>query len=245
MPNSIIQKGRDNQMDNIVLVTFKQEQPLNAVVERFRGQPVTDEYTVLQASVLRKLSGRIVREQDYRFAEDADTRHLTNDLIDSVVSVMSGPIGSLIGGYRGPLTDAARNAKEIVEEFGLLETIASKLNENEWALLALVREHNEISLSSRLNALGASAVVRKDAALVAYEVMNARAIRSEWEERGGALDVDSADDALKESIREELRERARRGSFEQEETVRESLRGDFDYLQNKFSGSRSSSPRNP
>lgn len=230
-------------MDNLVLITFKQEKSLNAVVERFREHPATDEYLVLQASVLRKLSGRIIREQDYRFEEEADARHLANDLIDSVVSVISGPIGSLIGGYRGPLTDAERNAKEIVEEYGLLEAIASKLNENEWALLALVREPNEISLSSRLNGLGASAVVRKDAALVAYEVMNARAIRSEWEERNGALDIASADDALKESIREELRERSRRESFEQEEAVRESLRGDFEYLQNQRSGGRPANPK--
>lgn len=233
-------------MDNLVLITFKQEKSLNAVVERFREHPATDEYLVLQASALRKLSGRIIREQDYRFAEEqADTRHLTHDLIDSVVSVMSGPIGSLIGGYHGPLADAERNAKEIVEEYGLLEAIASKLNENEWALLALVREPNEISLSHRLNALGASAVVRKDAALVAYEVMNARAIRSEWEERSGALDIASADDALKESIREELRERARRQSFDQEEAVRERLRGDFDSLPRKGAGSRPTSPNNP
>lgn len=233
------------QVDNIVFITFKQEQSLNTVIDRFREHPVTDEYTVLQAAVLRKISGRIIRERDYRFAEEEpDARHLTNDLIDSIVSVLSGPIGSLIGGYNGPLMDAGRNAKDIVEQSGMLEAIASKLNEDEWSLLALVREHNEISLSSRMNALGASAAVRKDAALVAYEVMNARELRSEWEERNGAFDVSSTDDALKESIRDELRERARRNSFEQEQAVRDRLRGDFDYLQRKLSDSGQTGPKN-
>ncbi|MEJ8302960.1 hypothetical protein [Saccharibacillus sacchari] len=221
-------------MDNIVFITFKQERPLLAVLDRFKEKPVTDEYSVMQAAVLRKLSGKIIRERSYNFGEDeTGTRHLTNDLIDSVVSVLSGPIGSLIGGYTGPLLDADFNARQIVEDSGMLEAIAAKLNENEWALLALVREHNEISLSSRLNTLGASAAVRKDAALVAYEVMNARAVRSEWEERNGAFDAEAADDALKESIRTELRERAKRNSFEQEQSIRERLSGDFDYLQNK------------
>ncbi|OWA35433.1 hypothetical protein B9G55_12385 [Saccharibacillus sp. O16] len=233
-------------MDNIVFMTFKQEKSLDHVIERFQQHPITDEYLVLQAAVLRKLSGRIVRERDYRFAEDQpDMRHLTNDLIDSIMSVMSGPIGSLIGGYNGPLMDAERNIKDIVEESGMLEAIASKLNEQEWALLALVREHNEISLSSRSNALGASAVVRKDAARVAYEVMNARELRSEWEERNGAFDVEASDDALKESIREELRERARRHSFEQEEAIRERLRGDFDYLQGRASTHETNEPKRP
>ncbi|GGH82856.1 hypothetical protein [Saccharibacillus endophyticus] len=221
-------------MDNIVFITFKQEKPLMDVLDRFKENPITDEYSVMQAAVLRKMSGKIVRERSFDFGEDeAGTRHLTNDLIDSIVSVMSGPIGSLIGGYTGPLLDAELNARQIVEDSGMLEAIAAKLNENEWALLALVREHNEISLSSRLNTLGASAAVRKDAALVAYEVMNARAIRSEWEERNGAFDIEAADDALKESIRAELRERAKRNSFEQEQSIRDLLNGDFDYLQNK------------
>ncbi len=232
-------------MDHIVFTTFKQEEPLAAVLERFREHPVTDDYSVLQAAVLRKTSGRIGRERDERFAEDeTGPDHLTNDLIDSIVSVMGGPIGTLIGGYAGPLLDADLNAARIVDEFGMLGAIAAKLNENEWSLLALVREHNEISLSSRLNALGASAVVRKDAALVAYEVMNAQAIRSEWEERHGAFETESADDALRESIRSELRERANRGSFEEEQSVCDRLRGDFDYLQSKVD-SRQTRPGRP
>jgi len=232
-------------MDNIVFITFKQEQPLEAVLGRFRTHPVTDEYSVLQAVILRKLSGKIVSEREFRFTGDEeDTHHLTNDLIDSIVSVMSGPVGSLIGGYTGPLLDAELNANRIVEESGMLGAIAAKLNENEWALLALVREHNEISLSSRLNALGASAAVRKDAALVAYEVMNAREIGSEWEERFEALASGTADDALKESLRSELQERANRGSFEQEQSVRDRLRGDFDYLHGRV-GMRSNAGASP
>ncbi|NGZ77309.1 hypothetical protein [Saccharibacillus alkalitolerans] len=221
-------------MDNIVFMTFKQEHLLSTALDRLKDRPVTEEYAVLQAAALRKASGRIAAERDYRFSGDEeDARHLTNDLIDSLVSVLSGPIGSLIGGYTGPLLDAGLNAKQIVEESGMIEAIAAKLNEDEWALLALAREHNEISLSSRLNALGASAVVRKDAALVAYEIMNAREVQEEWEERYGTLDIASADDALKESIRGELRERANRNSFEQEQAVRDSLQGDFEYLRNK------------
>ncbi|GGO00815.1 hypothetical protein [Saccharibacillus kuerlensis] len=224
-------------MDNIIFITFKQEEELNTVLESLREHPVTEEYSVLQASVLRKLSGKTVCEREEHFAEDGtDTRHLTNDLIDSIVSVMSGPVGSLIGGYTGPLLDADHNAKQIVEDSGMLEAIAAKLNENEWGLLVLARENNEISLSSRFNSLGASAVVRKDAALVAYEVMNAQELRSEWEERHGVLDANSADDAMKESIREELRERANRNSFEQEQSVRLMLQGDFEYLHNKVKG---------
>lgn len=225
-------------MDHIVFTTFKQEESLNSALDRFREHPVTDEYSVLQAAVLRKVSGKIIQDQDYRFAEEEDGHYLTNDLVDSIVSVMSGPIGSLIGGYTGPLMDADLNAKQIVEESGMLGAIAAKLNENEHSLLVLVREHNEISLSSQLNSLGASAVVRKDAALVAYEVMNARDIRSDWEERHGAFDIESADDALKESIRGELQDRANHSSFEQEQSVRDQLRGDFEYLQHK-AGKRS------
>ncbi|MDO3411661.1 hypothetical protein QWJ34_18000 [Saccharibacillus sp. CPCC 101409] len=222
-------------MDNIVFITFKQQEPLDAVVERFRERPVTDEYSVLQAAVLRRLSGEIVPEQDIRFTGD-DTGHLTYDLIDSVVRVVAGPIGRIIGGYAGALLDADLNANRIVEESGILEAIAAKLNDNEWALLALVREHSEISLSSRLNSLGASAAVRKDAALVAYEVMNADEILAGWEEKLGPLHAVTPNDSIREKVRAELRERANRDSFEQEESVRERLRGDFEYLHSRVKG---------
>ncbi|MCQ4087608.1 hypothetical protein [Saccharibacillus sp. JS10] len=219
-------------MDNIILVTFKQEESLLRVVDEFSQTPSSENYSVMQAAILRKSSGNIIRERNLLFNEELGAKHLTDNLIDSMISVMSGPIGSIIGGYTAPLLDAELNARQIVEEAGMLEAIGAKLNESEWAMILLVREHNEISLSSHLNRMGASAVVRKDAALVAYEVMNARAIRSEWEERSGAFPAES-DEAFKDSIRNELRERNQRNSYEHEQSLRERLDSDFAHIEPK------------
>ena len=203
---------------NVVVGIFEVESEAYQALTELRQNP-GDEMSYLSAAALVKKENGALNMLD-----GFDTGATTGDdvaiggLVGALFGVLGGPIGVLLGGSYGMLIGSAVDAGDALMNASLLEQIASKMEDNEIALIGLAFEENEAVLDQKLGKFK-TIVVRFDAATVAAEVEEAQSMANE----------------MARQARLELRNEKKAARKEKHEEKKAKLAADWEGLKAKFS----------
>lgn len=164
-------------MNNVVTVVFAVESEAYKAFTEIRQMPVGAGYNVVEAALIK-------RERDGVHLVDAfDAEGVTaNDtttgmLVGALVGILAGPLGILLGAGIGALAGSTLDASDADTNRSALEITASKLNEGDIAIVALVREDGS-AFDYALSSYDAS-VVRESARDVSDEIEQARKLQDD------------------------------------------------------------------
>lgn len=127
-------------MENVVTVIFEVESEAYKAFSELRSKPFGEGYAVAEASLLKHEGDSI------KIAEAFDAAGVTADdtamgmVVGSIVGILGGPLGVLLGAGTGALIGNAYDAADTVDSVSMLEVTATKLYEDEVAIVALVQE---------------------------------------------------------------------------------------------------------
>ena len=163
---------------NIVVSIFEVESEAYQAFTQIRQYPGDDRSYISAAALVKKENG-VIHTLD---AFDSGI-HTTDDtavggLVGALFGVLGGPIGILLGGSYGMLIGSVLDADDAVSGASMLEQIATKLENDDVAIIALAYEEDEAILDQRLAGFK-TIIARFDAAVVAAEVEEAQMMADE------------------------------------------------------------------
>ncbi len=164
--------------ENILTALFEVESEGYQAFTELKGQLVTDAYTVLQGALVKKDGNAISAIDTLTSGVDSTDDTFSGGLIGSLIGILAGPFGVLLGGVTGQLLGGVKDASDMDYNDTLLETVGEKLADGETAILLLVQEENERALDALFGKFKGS-VLRHDAAVVQDEVEQAERLEKE------------------------------------------------------------------
>ncbi len=148
---------------------------------QLKGCMVTDDYTILQGSLLKKTGNTLNTVDVFNSGLDSTDDSVTGTLIGSLVGILGGPLGILLGGMTGNLIGSAKDAGDVEDNQTLLETVGEKLLDGEVAIVLLAQEQTPENLDGIFGRFDTT-VIRRDAADVEDEVEEAERLEKEMAE---------------------------------------------------------------
>ena len=204
-------------MEKIISVIFKVESEGYQAITELKRAPITNDYTVSQAVLVKKENGVIRTLDTFDTGLETSNDTATGSLIGSLLGILGGPLGVLLGGSIGILAGGAIDAGDAAHNASLIELVTEQLVDGEVVLIALEQESVE-GAARRALAKFDTSIVEEDAAEVAEEVK-------------------AAQDAQREMAREaraKLREAKKAERKQKVEENRAKIKADFDTFKAKF-----------
>lgn len=202
---------------NIIVSIFEVESEAYQALTQLKQYP-GDERSYLSAAALVKKENGVMRTLD-----GFDTGMNTADdmavggLVGALFGILGGPIGILLGGSYGMLIGSAFDTDDALMNASMLEQIARKMVDGEVAIIGLAFEEEEEILDQKLSRFNTT-IARFDAAAVALEVEDARALEAE----------------MARQARQELREEKKAERKEKREEKKAKLSADWEGFKAKF-----------
>ncbi len=207
-----------HSMEKIVLAVFKVESEGYQALTELRKAPVTNDYVVSQAALVKKDAGRIVTLDTFDTGVETSDDMAAGGLIGSLVGILGGPLGVLLGGGLGMLTGSALDTEDAIHNASLIEKVTEQLVDGEVVLIALEPESVEGAARQALSKFDVS-IVEEDAAEVEEEIEEA--VRAQKE--------------MEREARAKLREAKKADRKQKIEENRAKLKADFEAFKAKFS----------
>lgn len=204
-------------MEKIISVIFKVESEGYQAITELKKAPITDNYTVTQAVLVRKESSSIKILDSFDTGVETRNDTAIGGLIGGFVGILGGPLGMLLGGSFGALSGSVIDMDDAARNVSLIEMVTQQLVEGEVVLIALEQEAEEGAAQKMLSKFDVS-IVEEDAAEVAEEVERAIEAQKEMERQ--------AREKLREAKKEERRQKV--------EEHRAKLSADFEAFKAKF-----------
>ena len=127
-------------MENVVTAIFEVESEAYKAFTELRNKPFGEGYTVAEASLLKREGDNIVIAEAFDAAGVTSDDTATGMIVGSLVGILGGPLGVLLGAGTGALVGGTYDSIDAADSASMLEVTASKLYENEVAIVALVQE---------------------------------------------------------------------------------------------------------
>lgn len=164
--------------ENIVVAVFNDDSKAYQVLSEAKSK-VHEAYQILDAAVIQKENDKIVFKDGFSPPTEADTSVLESGLIGSVIGILGGPIGILLGGGIGSMIGASKVADRHNEGFSLIERTVAGLNNGETAFVVNINEQSDNAFDNFLQQYDPKFVYRKGASLVKQEMSKAREMEEE------------------------------------------------------------------
>jgi uncharacterized membrane protein len=204
-------------MEKIISVIFKVESEGYQAITELKKTPVTEDYTVSQAALVKKENGQIKILDFFDTGIETVNDTAIGGLIGGFLGILGGPIGMLLGGSLGALTGSVLDTGDAFHNASLIEMVTQQLVDGEVVLIALEQEAEECAVQKMLSRFDVS-IVEEDAAEVAEEIERAATAQKEMERQA----------------REQLRD-AKKAEFRQKvEEHRAKLSDEFEAFKAKF-----------
>lgn len=165
-------------MYNIVAALFEVESEGYQALTTLSRTPIMDETTILQMALVKRENGFL------KICDSFDSGiHTTNDtliggLVGSVIGILGGPIGVLLMGSYGALAGSMVDSADAAGSASVIEKVAEKLQEGDFAMIALVDEADESVLDKALE--NYKVIIARFVAIdIADEVEEAQKIQKE------------------------------------------------------------------
>ena len=153
-------------MENVVMITFDVEAQAYQAFSQLKNDSVNSAYTILQMAVIKNGDGKIVPVDGFDSGIDS-----TDDTW-TVVGILGGPLGVLLGASIGLLTGSIMDANDADDNSSLILYGSQALGEGKTAIVALVQESDEKAFDLRLADYRCT-ITRWDAGEIADEVEQA------------------------------------------------------------------------
>ncbi len=202
--------------EKIITSVFNVESEAYQALSEIRRDAVNDRYIVSQIALVKNENGRIVTKEWFDTGVESRNDASMGGMIGSLVGIIGGPIGMLLGGSMGYLAGSAKDADDVEDNVSMIERVSNQIVDGETALISLVQEVTEGSYESRLGQWQTSVVV-EDAAEVAAEIEKAENLQREMER----------------NARKQMREEKVQAGKEKLEETRNKIKAQFEELINK------------
>lgn len=167
-------------MEKIISVIFKVESEGYQAITELKKVPITDNYAVMQAALVKKENGSVKILDGFDTGIETANDTAIGGLIGGFVGILGGPLGVLLGGSLGALTGSVIDTDDAVHNASLIEMVSQQLVDGEVVLIALEQEAEEGDAQKMLSKFDVS-IVEEDAAEVAEEVEQAIEAQKEME----------------------------------------------------------------
>ncbi len=204
-------------MENVLTILFNVESEGYQAYMGIKKQPIMPQYTVLQGALVKKNGNIISTIDSFTSGMDSSDDALAGGLIGGLIGILGGPLGILLGGMTGHLIGSAKDIDDVDRNNTMLETVGSKLEDGEVAILLLAQEETDHALDFRFDKFQTT-ILRRDATLVQDEVEEAMRVEKEL-----------ADEARRKMHAERSAERKQKMEAE-----RAKLKANFEALKTKF-----------
>ncbi len=202
--------------EKIITSVFNVESEAYQALSEIKKEAVNDRYVVSQIALVKNEGGRIVTKEWFDTGVESRNDAPMGGLIGSLVGIIGGPIGMLLGGGMGYLAGSAKDADDVAGNVSMIERVSNQIVDGETALISLVQEMTEGSYEARLYQWQTSVVV-EDAAEVAAEIERAENLQREMEK----------------NARKQMRDEKIQAGKEKLEEQRNKIKAHFDELINK------------
>lgn len=206
-------------MENVIISYFKVEsEAYQALSDLKKASVFREELTISQVALLKKTNDRIVNEDGF------DTGVRTKDdiwkggLIGSLVGILGGPIGMLLGFGIGSLVGLAKDSEEALEESNLISGITSRMKEGDVAIVVIAQELSPKPYDLILENFDAE-TMRYRASSIQEEVEHAQAV----------------EEKLREQAKKEIRQERSEQRKEKVEAYRSKFKEEFAELKQRLS----------
>ena len=169
---SVLITRKGVNMENVVTAIFEVESAAYQAFTGIRQNPDGKGYTVAEAALIKR------GDDGIKLLDSFDAGIYTTDdtamgmLVGSIVGILGGPPGVLLGASTGALMGSVYDTSDAVTSASLIEITADKLYEGEVAIVALVVEDEEPAFDAAFEKFNAT-IMRRDALVVADEVNRA------------------------------------------------------------------------
>ena len=205
-------------MESIISAVFKVESEGYQMLTELRNQPVTEDYLVSQAVLVKKEDGKLTMLDAFDTGKETRNDTAIGGLVGALIGILGGPIGVLLGGGMGLLVGGTKDTSDAVKNASMMEKVTEQFSDGDVVLVALAQEENPGFLELKFNKFETS-VIKEDAAEVADEVLRAQELQREMEIE----------------TKKRLREEKRADRQKSVEERRFKLKDEFDALKKKFS----------
>lgn len=206
-------------MENVVTTLFGVESEAYQAFSELRVAPSGPGYALAEAALVKNDGGRVVLLDAIGVVEDQTNDTAWGIVIGSIVGILGGPIGVLLGAGAGGLIGNAIDTDDAIDSASALEVIAGKIYEGEIAIVALVQEE-EPAFDAAYSKYGDTVIIRQDASVVAAEAERAREVEAQ----------------IAREAREELREEKKADRKERREEKKAAVKARVDSVVDQIGG---------
>lgn len=204
-------------MENIVLAVFNVESEAFQAMTELRQEPIRVGSVVSQAILVTNQNDRIKVEDTFDTGVETRDDTVRGTWIGALVGIIGGPLGILLGLSTGGLIGYSIDLSDFKKNIKLMNNIAEKLGDSQYAIIALAQESEVDAINSKLTKFDVQ-IERFDAAEVRQEV-------KQVEEFQESLEKDAKKKASEER-KEEFKDKL--------EDIREDIKEQFQKLKDRF-----------
>ena len=206
-------------MENVIISYFKVEsEAYQALSDLKKARVFREELTISQVALFKKTNDRIVNEDGFDTGVRTEDDIWKGGLIGSLVGILGGPIGMLLGFGIGSLVGLAKDSEEALEESNLISGITSRMKEGDVAIVVIAQELSPKPYDLILENFDAE-TMRYRASSIQEEVEHAQAV----------------EEKLREQAKKEIRQERSEQRKEKVEAYRSKFKEEFAELKQRLS----------
>lgn len=205
-------------VENVITVTFDVESEAYQAINGLKRDFSNNDYIISHVSLVKNANGHIAAYDSFDSGVDTLDDRARGGIVGSLVGILGGPIGVILGGSWGALIGSAVDAGDATRNVSLLEKVSEAIPEGKTALLILAQENEADSINRKFADYEVS-ILRQDAAEVALEVEEAAKLAAEMEKE----------------TRKRLREEKKADHKQKVQDKKDAIRAKFDAFKEKHS----------
>ena len=148
-----LKKYYDKKVDeNLLIVNYKTQSDAYQAFSELKQDFVDDYYFISQGVLIKKEDGEYVIKDEIDRPEKAVNDTLKGGLIGSLVGLLAGPWGSLIGGEGGAVLGELKDTGDVLSQFSMLDYVYEHIKEGETVVALLADEKGNDALNKKLTA---------------------------------------------------------------------------------------------
>ncbi len=166
--------------ENVLITYFDIESEGYQAFTDIRHNTFSNEKSTLieQALLIKRENGTIIAKDVFHNGESKNEGIIMGTIVGSLLGVLAGPLGVLLGMGVGATLGSLTATDDMEENAGLLNSVTSRLQDNDVAILAVVQEENEALLDDFF-AKFKTTIVRYDAHVIEEEIEYAEVLQKE------------------------------------------------------------------
>ena len=203
-------------LDHVITVTFDVESEAYQAINGLKRDFSNNDYILSHVSLVKNTHGHFDSFDSFDSGVDTLDDRARGGIIGSLVGILGGPIGVILGGSWGALIGSTVDAGDAARNISLLEMVSKAIPEGKTALLILAQEETDDSINRKFSDYKVD-ILRQDAAEVAQEVEEAIKLQRE----------------LEKETRKRLREEKKADHKQKVQEKKEAIKAKFAEFRNK------------